>query len=209
MSRRRVILAVLACGFVAATYAACAPPPGPRSLRVFEPDRMADLEVDMWQAYYRHENLRLLRGLIATLREQYRYSWARATITGFHLARAARTFGDARSDYERVLPDLQRAYEMIREWTGSTFDPAAVSRAELAWWVARRVPGQNSPDNVGRLIAEENALLFDVPLERVLGPSTLRARAGRLRDEGGEQADWNAVSALLHRSYRDLHKAVQ
>jgi hypothetical protein len=209
MSRRRVILAVLACGFVAATYVACAPPAGPRSLRVFEPDRMADLEVDMWQAYYRHENLRLLRGLIATLREQYRYSWARAAITGFHLARAARTFGDARSDYERVLPDLQRAYEMIREWTGSSFDPAAVSRAELAWWVARRVPGQNSSDNVGRLIAEENALLFDVPVERVLGPSTLRARAGRLRDDGGEQADWNAVSELLHQSYRDLHKAVQ
>jgi hypothetical protein len=209
MSRRRVILAVLACGFVTATYVACAPPAGPRSLRVFEPDRMADLEVDMWQAYYRHENLRLLRGLIATLREQYRYSWARAAITGFHLARAARTFGDTRSDYERVLPDLQRAYEMIREWTGSNFDPAAVSRAELAWWVARRVPGQNRPDNVGRLIAEENALLFDVPVKRVLDPSTLRARAGRLRDEGGERADWNAVSQLLHQSYRDLHKAVQ
>src|SRR5438105_4626136 len=78
------------------------PPAGPRSIRVFEPDRMADLEVDMWQAYYNHESLRLFRGLLTTLHEQYRYSWAKAGVAGFHLARAARTFGDTRSNYEQV-----------------------------------------------------------------------------------------------------------
>jgi hypothetical protein len=208
MSRRRVILAVLACGFVTATYVACAPPAGPRSLRVFEPDRMADLEVDMWQAYYRHENLRLLRGLIATLREQYRYSWARAAITGFHLARAARTFGDTRSDYERVLPDLQRAYEMIREWTGSNFDPAAVSRAELAWWVARRVQGENDPEHVGALIAKEYALLYETSTGAVAGAARLRAEAAALRDAQARSPDWDAIGLLLQRSYRELLAAL-
>jgi hypothetical protein len=209
MNRRRIVLIVLACTLGAITYAACAPPAGPRSLRAFDPDRIADLEVDMWQAYYLHDNPRLLRGLVSTLREQYHYSWARATQTGFHLGRAARTFGDARSDYERVLPDLQRAYEQIRDWLGAGFDPAAVSRAELAWWAARRVSGQNSAEQVGRLIAQENALLFGVPVERVLSASTLRARAGKLRDNGGVDADWSAVSQLLHQSYRELHAAVQ
>lgn len=170
---------------------------------------MADLEVEMWQAYYRKERLGLFAGLVQTLREQYRYSWAEAAVTSFYLARAASTFGDARSDYERVIPDLERGYARIRDWTGARFEPASVARAELAWWVARRIEGQDSPENVGRLIADENAQIFSVPSERVLLASTLRARAGRLRDEGGERADWPTVSRLLHDSYRELHKAVK
>jgi len=108
-----------------------------------------------------------------------------------------------------VLPDLERAYAIAKMWTGASFDPAEIARAELAWWVARRVPGQDSSENVGRLIARENALLFAVPDARVLHASVLRARAGRLRDDGGAKADWPQVSALLHQSYRELHSAVQ
>jgi hypothetical protein len=183
-------------------------PPGPRSLRVFDADRMAHLELDMWQAYYRRENVRLFRGLVTMLHEQYRYSWAKAIVAGFHLARAARTFGDARSGYERVLPDLERAYGIARDWTSAGFDPAAVAKAELAWWVARRVPGQDSPEQVGGLIADEYALLYEAPRAAVLEAAVLRARAGKLRDEGGDQADWPRVSQLLIESYRSLHTAV-
>ena len=208
MTTRRAVLAVFALAIAAGAFVLLKPPPGPRSIRVFDPDRMASLEVDMWQAYYRKENIRLFRGLLLTLHEQYRYSWAQAGITGFYLARAAVSFATLSSNYERVLPDLERAYRRIREWTGGGFDPASVARAELAWWVARRVPGQDSPENVGRLIADENAQLFEVPADRVIVASVLRARAGRLRDAGGEQADWNTVAALLHQSYRELHEAV-
>ena len=209
MTARLRVLAIvlLVVGALAIVFTRA--PAGPRSLTVFDPDRLADVEVDMWQAYYAHQNLRLFGGLLTMLHEQYRYSWARAGVAGFHLARAARTFGDAQADYERVLPDLEKAYAIMKDWMGSRFDPAAVARAELAWWVARRIRGQDSPENVGALIATENALLFEVPRERVLEASTLRARAGKLRDDGGDRADWSAVSQLLHRSYRELHAAVQ
>jgi hypothetical protein len=189
MTINRALLAGLALAIVVGAFVLLKPPSGPRSLRVFDPERMATLEVDMWQAYYRKENVRLFRGLLLTLHEQYRYSWAQAAVTGFYLARAAASFATMTSNYDRVLPDLERAYRRIRAWTGSRFDPAVVARAELAWWVARRIPGEDSPENVGRLIASENALLFDVPLEYVAEASVLRARAGRLRDEGGEHAD--------------------
>jgi hypothetical protein len=75
--------------------------------------------------------------------------------------------------------------------------------------VARRVPGQDSPEQVGALMADLNAMLYDVSREQVLHASVLRARAGRLRDEGGEKADWAAVSDLLHESYRALARAVR
>jgi hypothetical protein len=207
--RKRRIPLLVTIVLATGGYVACVAPPGPRSLKAFDPDRVAALELDMWQAYYRKEKVRLFRGLITLLHEQNRYSWARASQAAFYLARAASTFAELRSDYDQVLPDLERAYTIEREWLHATFDPRAVARAELAWWVARRIPGQNSPDQVGGLIADENALLYGVSRDRVLAASVLRARAGRLRDEGGDQADWAEVSRLLVESYRALHAAVQ
>src|SRR5207247_2318796 len=106
--------------------------------------------------------------LVTMLREQYHYSWATATIQGFHLARAAATFGDATEHYEAVLPDLEAAYTSAKNWMHAGFDPRLVARAELDWWVARRIPGRNSPLQVGGLIADEYALLYETPRDRVL-----------------------------------------
>lgn len=190
-------------------YAGCfVVPAGPRSLRAFDPVRTADLELDMWKAYYDERNLRLFTDLVILTHEQNRYPWSKAARASFYLARAASTFAKARDNYERVLPDLETAYRIARDWTHAGFDPAAVAKAELAWWVARRVPGQNSPEQVGGLIADLNALLYEVPREKVLEASILRARAGRLRDEGGQHADWTSVTALLRQSYQSLHAAV-
>jgi len=208
MARRPVVFVstFLLLGLLALLFVA---PPGPRSLKVFDPDRMADLEVDLWQAYYNQERVRLFLGLLTLLREQNRYSWARAGQQAYYFAKAASTFGSATSDYDRVLPDLTKGYAVMRRWTNGGFDPEAVARAELAWWVARRVPGENDPAHVGRLIAQVNASIYGVSAERVLRASALRAEAAALRDNGGAKADWSAVSALLHSSYRQLYRAVQ
>src|SRR5215831_3425947 len=97
MTRGRAVLVLCLVVFIAASAVLLVPPGGPRSLRSFDPDRVADLEVDMWQAYYRKENMRLFRGLMTLLHDQYQYPWGKAAVTGFYLARAARTFGDATS----------------------------------------------------------------------------------------------------------------
>jgi hypothetical protein len=180
------------------------PPRGPRALREFDPDRVADLELRMWQAYYANERLRLFALLVTTLREQYHYPWTTATVEGFHLARAASTFSGLTGRYETVLPDLERAYETVARWHHAGFDFHAVARAELAWWVARRTPGANDPEQVGRLIAEEYALLYETPLADVLSAGLLRAEAAALRDREAGQPDWAAIGALLRDSYREL-----
>ena len=200
-ARATVALAV-AVAFVAAF--ALTPPKGPRSLRQFQPARLADLEVRMWQAYYAKERVRLFSLLVTMLHEQYHYSWATATVEGFHLARAAATFGDLTSGYEVVLPDLEAAYAKARSWTGATFDPAAVARAELAWWTARRVPGQNSAEHVGALIADEYALLYETTPANVAAAAFLRAKAAALRDDRPSGPDWPTIARLLRASYDEL-----
>src|SRR4051812_25971868 len=187
--RRGVLLLVLMLAVGAAAFSVT-PPRGTRSMRQFEPARMADLELGMWQAYYAKQRVRLFALLVTMLHEQYHYSWATATREGFHLARAAATFADLDAHYETVLPDLDAAYAQARDWMHGGFDPHAVARAELAWWVARRVPRENSAEQVGRLIAEEYALLYEAPLARVARAGLLRAEAARLRDESAAQPDW-------------------
>ena len=72
MSRRRTWVVILALVAVMATYVLMDAPAGPRSLRQFDPDRTAALELDMWQAYYAKDRLRLFRGLVTLLHEQNR-----------------------------------------------------------------------------------------------------------------------------------------
>ena len=184
------------------------PPRGPRSMREFDPPRMANLELRMWKAYYAKQHLRLFALLVTMLHEQYHYSWVRATTEGFHLARAAATFGDLKSGYAIVLPDLERAYGQAKTWLGAGYDPAEVARAELAWWVARRIPGRNSPEQVGELMAQEYALLYEAPREAMARAAFLRAEAGWLRDRDATRPDWDTIETLLVQSYRDLFGAL-
>ncbi len=208
MMLRRLAWSVPSLLVLLMSVALLLPPMGSRDVRAFDADRTAALEVDMWKAYYDKRNVALFTDLVLLSREIYRYSWARAAQMGFYLARAAARFGNMRSDYDRVLPDLEKAYRLSRDWTGAAYDPASVARAELAWWAARRVPGQDSAEHVGSLIADLNGQLYGVPPGQVLEASVLRARAGKLRDIGGVDADWVEVDRLLHLSYRSLRAAV-
>ena len=173
-------------------------------MKQFDPSRLAELELQMWQAYYTKERIRLFGLLVTMLREQYRYSWATATVEAFHLARAASTFSDLHSTYEVVLPDLEAAYTTAQRWLNAGFDPRAVARAELAWWVARRLPGRNGAEQVGALIADEYALLYETRRDRVAHAALLRAEAAALRDAEAAHPDWDAIGELLRQSYREL-----
>ena len=71
--------------------------------------------------------------------------------------------------------------------------------------MARRTRGQSDPENVGRLIAEAYALLYEAPFDDMLKPGLLRAEAAAMRDEQATAPDWPAIGRLLTESYRQLH----
>lgn len=206
--RRRLALLLLALTAGAAGWLLLHAPPGDRKGRDFDPARLADLELRMWKAYYGKEKLRLFGLLVTMLRQQHHYSWARAIEEAYFLARAAAAFGDMKSDYERVLPDLEAAYTIARDWSGRGYDPKAVARAELAWWVARRDERTRSPENVGSLIGDLYALVYEVPKERVARAASIRAEAARLRDDGGAGADWARIGEMLRASFVELRAGI-
>lgn len=209
MSRRRILLVFVAASVAVGGYFFFwSIPAGPRDVRKFDPERIASLEVDMWKAYYDKRTTALFLDLVTLNREMYKCPRSTAVRIAFHFARAAASFGNLRQDYEQVLPDLEEGYRIARDWSGLAYDPAEIAKAELAWWVARRIPGKDSPENVGALIADLNAQFYGVDKSRVLEASVLRARAGKLRDEGGPGANWTEVAQLLQESYRSLSKGV-
>ena len=171
----------------------------------FNADKIAQSETRMWQAYYAGNKTKIGIELIYLLRNQYGLRLFEAKQIGELLASGAMKFRSAKGNYENlVLNDLTKAYLLIKRATGRSFDPEKTARAELAWWVARRTPGQNSVTQVGQKIAELYTLIYETNNPAFATAGFLRAKAAALRDSGQENADWDGVQELLQQSYRKL-----
>jgi hypothetical protein len=176
----------------------------------FDAEKVAQAETRMWRAYYSGNKMQLGLQLVSLLRNQHGLSLPEAKRIGELFAKSAIGFRSANDDYESIaLPDLAKAYGLIKRATGSSFDPDKVAKAELAWWVARRTQGQDSAEQVGKRIAELYTLLYgrDCPALRKAG--LLRAQAAALRDSGHENTDWLRVENLLRDSYNELKSGMQ
>ena len=175
----------------------------------FDAEVVATNEVAAWQAAKAHEDFSVFFSLVSMEREQNQYTWFRAAQAGFYLSRATTTFTDLHSRYERVLPDLEAAAAIEKDWMDGAFDPAAVARAQLDGWVARRMPNLNSVENVAGFIGKQYSLRYHLPEDRVMAAATLRAEATALVDEGGSDPDWKTITKRLTDSYNSLHGALQ
>ena len=177
---------------------------------VLDPDRIATAETRMWQAYYAGDLSKLHSEMVALLRAQFRLAPADSERIARSLSVAATKFAISGGNYEQVvLPDLEVAYLQLRAVLKLSFDPREAARAELAWWVARRTPGLDDPQQIGKRIARLYAILYGRERPEFLEAGVLRAEASQLRDRRGMNCDWAEVERLLRRSYRVLANAVR
>ncbi len=171
-------------------------------LTSFDSKAIAASETRMWQAYYAKDTKALFEELKTALGEQFGLSQWTAQLVALELATGARNFAGERSGYEQnVLPHIEKAYARIRKATGGEFDPKEAARAELDWWVARRTPGQNSVEQVGRCISTLYAVLYGESNARIEEAGLLRASAAHVRDVS---SDWPKSQELLEESYAVL-----
>lgn len=185
-------------------------------LREFDADEVARLETAMWRSYYDKQRLRLFNQLSELLRTQFNMPLVRSNRVAYYAADAAFVFkkGKERSDYEKALPALTKFYESVRTMSDIPFDVNRAARLELEWWIIHRERANHPPQDLERALAELQAEIYRVPVERLKEHAVLRAEAMTIRDtradEGGvTEADWARIDELLHRSWRSLSAAVK
>jgi hypothetical protein len=190
----------------------------PRSTRMreFNPDEVARLETDMWRSYYEKQRVRLFKQLRELMQTQYGMSPIRSTVVAYYAADAAFVFkkGHERSDYEKALPDLVKFYGAIRKMSDIPFDVDRAAQLELEWWIIHRQRAQHAPGDLEKSLAELQAELYRVPVNRLMEHGRLRAEAMTIRDTkadngGVTEADWTRINELLRQSWRSLAEAVK
>ena len=191
---------------------------GPRvsHLRDFDADEVARLETAMWRSYYNKQEVRLFNQLAEMLRSQYNMPLIRSNRVAYHAAKAAFVFkkGKQRSDYEKALPDLVDFYTSVRAVSDTPFDVNGAARLELEWWIIHRERGKHSEGDLARALAELQAELYHVPVERLMEHGRLRAEAMTIRDTKAEagavsEEDWKKIEELLRGSWRSPSAAVK
>lgn len=190
--------------------------PRTNRMREFDPDEVARLETAMWRSYYEKQQVRLFNQLTELLRSQYHMPLVRSNQAAYYAANAAFVFkkGGERKDYEKALPDLIKFYAEIRKLSDIPFDVDRVARLELEWWIIHRQRAEHKPGDLEKALAELQAEIYRVPLERMMEHGRLRAEAMTIRDTKAEaggvsEADWAKINELLKESWRSLQKAVK
>lgn len=185
-------------------------------LREFDADEVARLETAMWRSYYEKERVQLFNQLSKLLRTQYDMPLVRSNQVAYYAANAAFVFqkGRQRSDYEKALPDLVKFYQSLRNMSDIPFDVDRAARLELEWWIIHRERAKHPPGDLERALAELQAEIYGIPIERLREHGRLRAEAMTIRDTkadagGVTEADWAKIDELLHQSWRSLAVAVK
>jgi hypothetical protein len=185
-------------------------------LREFDADEVARLETAMWRSYYDKAQVQLFRELSELLRTQYDMPLIRSNQVAYYAASAAFVFkeGKQRSDYEEALPDLVKFYQSLRNISDIPFDVDRAARLELEWWIIHRERAKHPPGDLAHALAELQAEIYRIPIERLLEHGRLRAEAMTIRDTkadtgGVTEADWAKIDELLHQSWQSLAVAVK
>jgi hypothetical protein len=206
-----VVVVLLVCGIAYDLFY-----PRQTKLREFDPDEVARLETAMWRSYYEKQRVRLFNEATELLRTQYHMTPVKSNVVAYYAANAAFVFkeGKQRSDYEKALPDLIKFYSALHSMSDIDFDVSRVSKLELEWWIIHRERAKHPPGDLDRALAELQAAIYNVPVERLMEHGRLRAEGMTIRDMKSEQggvteADWARINELLRKSWRSLAQAVK
>ena len=216
--RRKLILKVVLIVFAAIALWVVYDLFGPRQahLREFDPNEVARLETAMWRSYYEKQEVRLFNQLSELLRTQYGMPLVRSNRVAYYAANAAFVFkkGKKRADYELALPALVKFYQSIRNMSDIPFDVDRAARLELEWWIIHRERAQHVPGDLDRALADLQAEIYGIPVEKLMEHGRLRAEAMTIRDTkaamgGVTEADWSRIDELLRQSWHSLSRAVK
>lgn len=184
-------------------------------LAQFNFQKMAQLDSDMWRAYYNHQFFKLFFLLVRLMKTQFRFNWAITLQLAYYSGWAAAYYRikkhkGVRND--KVLDNLTRFYKLISENSLEAFDYTKAAKRELAWWDIHRKSYKNNKE-LEQSLADGMAAIYNIPASNLSEYAHYRAEAMILpRHEGDKQpipTDWQKVTEMLVKAWGSLHAVVQ
>lgn len=178
------------------------------SLKDFDPERIAQTETQMWQAYYAHDFFRLFRLTLAIFREQFGARGVALLRLAFFATKAAMVFRKT-GDETRTKSYLKKYYAVLAACSAESFDVQVAANSEYDWWLIHRSPKRGSLE---RALAENMAVLYSVPVAKLSQYGVYKAQAMELRRNATHrdkvEPDWSRIQTTLSKAYAVLHDAV-
>ena len=154
-----------------------------KAMSAYDPEKVAYLEAESWVAYYRRRWPRLLRLSVGLVAESFQLPLPQALYGAYLAARAQMIFAPKDNDVPRAEAAMRRFYELVNQVHRSQFDPAAVARLELNWWVVhRQLFGQSDNEPLVQALTDLYAAVYEVEPGLVREATQLRAEAMQLSD---------------------------
>ncbi|MDQ5954660.1 MAG: hypothetical protein QG583_588 [Patescibacteria group bacterium] len=106
-----------------------------QSLKKFNGDKVAELETQMWQAYYKHKFFKLFLLLIRMMHELFGLNYFYAVRIAFYATSSAMEFrlNRGKEDKKSILKKLEKFYKNIQKYSLKSFDYKKVAELEMNW----------------------------------------------------------------------------
>ena len=184
-----------------------------QSLKDFDPDIIAELDLKMWRAYYERKFLKLFILLFRLNQQFFRFNYLSTLKATYYSASATIDFrlNRGKENHKRITRKLTRFFKIISDNSIEEFDYKKAAELELNWWLVDRYPDRYTTSREGAL-AMAMANLFGVEPSKLSEFGNYGAQAMVLRDEArseGKEFDWNAMGSLLNKSFNSLHKNIR
>jgi hypothetical protein len=177
----------------------------------FDPDHVAKLETEGWRAYYDKKWLRVLYLTERTTATEFHVPFPLSAQGAYFVTRAAIAFKPVDNDIPATRAGLRAYYELVRRWSGLTFEVDRVTDLELAYWIVhRRLSGAADHAELEDVLTELHAATFDLTPARARESGKWRTQAAITVDgitghrSTDIEGDWRRLEAQLRRCYRWL-----
>ncbi len=184
-----------------------------KDLKSFNPDKVAEIELKMWKAYYGHNFLKLFFLLIQLVHRSFHIGYILSARVTYYAAFAAADFrmNKGEENKERILKNLVKFYGIVSRHITQPFDYKKVAELELEWWMVDRYPDRYKTSRESAL-ALEMATIYNVDVSKLAEYAQYRAKAMVLYDEAismEQEVDWDAIGSLLQTAFRSLYQNIE
>jgi hypothetical protein len=170
------------------------------SMADFDPERMSELQIDVWKAAADKKLPAPILPLYKIYNGQYHLPPVSALKMAFDTSRALRLFHTSpdAADQEKALLPLRTIFVALQSGTKSGFDPMAAARMEFMIWTLRA--DRTKRAQLTTAWSEELALLYGHTAGECLPAAKQFSIASKLADEG----KWAEAQAGVLEAWKNL-----